>query len=171
MTSLSYINHYGLTFKKNWLPQLKDEDKYKMRNFQSFVFFILCCLKLHLGKCSTKIPILRHHPVKNCPDNQCTVKIPIKSSLPLNEFSFCGKYNFKFLKEVQLMYLDGPDSYVRFYDFDEKMGMVMHNGNVLFFSNVKPQKSNLGTRQLAIYLYDSKRWWTCNTCFKWRNYI
>ena len=74
-----------------------------------------------MGKCYTKVPILRYQPVKNCPDDQCTVGIPIKSSIPLNEFSFCGKYRFKFLKENLLMYMDGPESYIRFYDFEEKM--------------------------------------------------
>ena len=41
---------------------------------------------------------------------------------------------FKFLKKVILMYMDGPESIIRFHDFEEKKGLVMHNGNNKFFS-------------------------------------
>ena len=86
-----------------------------------------------MGKCNNQVSILRNQPIKNCPENQCTVGIPIKSSSSLNEFTFCGKYRFKFLKDFLLMYMDGPNSYIRILDFEEKRGFVMHNGNAGFF--------------------------------------
>ena len=77
---------------------------------------------------------MRYQSLKNCPDDECIVGIPIKSSSLLNEFSFCGKYRFDFLKESLLMYMDGPESYIRFYDFEEKKGILKHNGISMFFS-------------------------------------
>ena len=70
----------------------------------------------------------------NCPDNQCTIGIPIKSSSPLNEFSFCGKYRFKILKKSLLMYMDGPNSFIDLYDFEEEKGFIRHNGISKIFS-------------------------------------
>ena len=105
-----------------------------MRNLQLLVFFILCSFQLHMGKCNTEVPILRYQAVKNCPNDHCTVGIPIKSSSTLNEFSFCGKYRFDFLKESFLMYIDGPESYIYLLDFEERKGLVKFNGNNQFFS-------------------------------------
>ena len=94
---------------------------------------IVLCL-LHMVDCSNKVSILENKPIKNCSDCNCTFGIPIKASSALKEFSFCGKYRFKFLHEAVLMYMNGTDTYVRLYDFEAKMGLIKHNGATSFFS-------------------------------------
>ena len=94
---------------------------------------------LNMGNCNiqSKLTVLQYKPVKKCPDCKCIVEIPIKSNEALNEFSFCGKYRFKFLHDSDLMYMDGPDTYVRLMDFEERIGLVKHNsaGYIFFFKN------------------------------------
>ena len=105
-----------------------------MINFRSFLCIILCFFQFHLRKCNTQVSILSNQPVKNCPENQCTVGIPINLRSPLNEFTFCGKYRFNFLKASFLMYMEGPDSFIMIRDFEENKGLVNFNGNNQFFS-------------------------------------
>ena len=105
-----------------------------MKILQLVIFFILSLFQLHLGKCNNQVPILKYQPVENCPDEQCTVGIPIKSSSPLNEFTFCGKYRLKFLKKVFLMNMDRLNSYIYLHDFEEKKGFIYSKGNGKIFS-------------------------------------
>ena len=87
-----------------------------------------------MGKCNTEVSILRYQSVNNCPDNQCIVGIPIKSRSVMNKFSFCGKYRFKYLRDSDLMHMDGPDTYIRLMDFEAKVGIIQHNTAGYFFS-------------------------------------
>lgn len=82
----------------------------------------------------SKASILEYKPVKNCLDCKCTIGIPIKSNEPMKEFSFCGKYRFMYLRDSDLMYMDGPDTYVRLMDFEERVGIVRHNSAGYIFS-------------------------------------
>ena len=90
-----------------------------------------------MGKCVDKVPILKNKHVIDCPNNDCTVGIPIKSNSLLNEFTFCGKYSFKFLRESVLMYMDAPHTYIRILDFEDKVGILKHDncGYFFFFPN------------------------------------
>ena len=96
-----------------------------------------------MGKCVDKVPILNNKHVIDCPNNDCTVGISIKSISLLNEFTFCGKYNFKFLKESVLMFMDTPHTYIRVLDFEDKVGILKHDncGYFFFFPNqtIKPE--------------------------------
>ena len=99
-------------------------------------FLLILCM-LHMANCNKKVAILENKPVKNSKHSKCTVGIPIKSSSPLNEFSFCGKYRFKFLRESILMYMDGTESHLRLMNFEEKVGIIEHNlvGYFFYFQN------------------------------------
>ena len=100
------------------------------------IFLLIFCV-LHMANCNKKVAILENKPVKNSKHSKCTVGIPIKSSSPLNEFSFCGKYRFKFLRESILMYMDGTESHLRLMNFEEKVGIIEHNlvGYFFYFQN------------------------------------
>ena len=90
-----------------------------------------------MGKCLDKVPVLYNQRVSDCPNNDCTVGIPITSISLLNEFTYCGKYNFKFLRESILMYMDAPHTYIRILDFEDKVGILKHDncGYFFFFPN------------------------------------
>ena len=80
-----------------------------------------------------------------CP--KAVLGIPISNNagrLPITEFTFCGKYYFRHLKDSILMYLEEPQTYLRILDFDEKFGVLSHEGATYFFEfpnqNMKPDQ-------------------------------
>ena len=89
---------------------------------------------MHVGTCTNKVPILINKQVNDCLNCECTVGIPIKSTSILNEFTFCGKYSFKFLKDAVLMYMNTPQVYIRMLNFEDKVGLLMHDLRTYFFS-------------------------------------
>ena len=97
-------------------------------------FLLIVCF-MHTVSCKRDVAILTNKPAEYCPStSKSTVGIPIKSTLmPINEFTFCGKYRFKILKDVVLMYMNSPEVYVRIMDFDEKVGLVKHELITYFF--------------------------------------
>ena len=108
---------------------------------KSGIVLLILCL-IHAGTCTNKVPILINKDTNDCSDCQCTVGIPIKSTSILNEFTFCGKYSFKFLKDAVLMYMNTPQVYIRMMNFKDKVGLLMYNLRTFFFSfdnqNMKP---------------------------------
>ena len=100
---------------------------------KSGIVMLILCL-IHAGTCTIKVPILINKDANDCPDCECTVGIPIKSTSILNEFTFCGKYSFKFLKDAVLMYMNTPQVYIRMLDFKDKLGVLMHGLSTNFFS-------------------------------------
>ena len=100
---------------------------------KTIIFWLILCL-IHLGFCINKVPILINKQVNECPNCECTVGIPIQSTSMLNEFTFCGKYSFKFLKDAVLMYMNTPQVYIRMFNFKDKLGVLMHGLNTNFFS-------------------------------------
>ena len=96
-------------------------------------FLLFLCLNIIIGICSNKVAILRNKDIGNCSNCNCTVGIPIKSNSLLNEFTFCGKYNFKFLRDYVLMYMNAPQIYIRIMDFEEKVGVLLHDNSGYFF--------------------------------------
>ena len=87
-----------------------------------------------MGNCNKSKAILQYKSVKNCPDCKCIIEVPIKSNEAMNEFSFCGKYRFKYLRDTELMYMDATSTYVRLLDFDAKVGIILHHNAGYFFS-------------------------------------
>ena len=85
-------------------------------------FLLIACF-MHTVSCKREVAILTNKPAEYCPStSKSTVGIPIKSTLmPINEFTFCGQYRLKILKDVVLMYMNSPEVYIRIMDFDEKV--------------------------------------------------
>ena len=83
-----------------------------------------------------KVSVLIYKHSQNCP--KYLVEIPIiKKHLPIQEFTFCGRYNFKYLKDSVLMNLEQPLTYLRIMNFEEKMGILYHEdaGHFFYFPN------------------------------------
>ena len=97
------------------------------------VMMILWTLLVILCKISraAEISILKYDKV----DNGCTnplVEVPIRPNSIKNEFTFCGKYNFRFLRESVLMGLE-PNTYVWMMNFEEKDAGLKYHGMYHFF--------------------------------------
>ena len=74
----------------------------------------------------------------DCPNPDDTVSsIHLKSLSLIDEFTFCGKYNFIFLRDTVLMYIKTSETYIRLMDFEKNYGMLQHDGagNFFFFPN------------------------------------
>ena len=97
---------------------------------------------MHVIIGNDKVSIIKNKPVRDCKDCKCTVGIPIKSNSFLTEFTFCGRYRFKFLKEAILMYMDIPEISIRFLDFEEQLGILKHN-DVGYFFNLRSRSKTL----------------------------
>ena len=95
-------------------------------------FLLLLCLNI-MGICSNKVAILQNKDINNCSNCNCTVGIPIKSSSLINEFTFCGRYYFKFLRDSVLMYMNALETYIRIMDFEAKVGILRHDSSGYFF--------------------------------------
>ena len=91
-----------------------------MKNVKTLSLIILIVV-INLTECNNSdvsILINKKYDAK-CP--KAVLGIPISNSgLPITEFTFCGKYYFKHLKDSILMYLEEPQTYLRILDFDEK---------------------------------------------------
>ena len=103
-----------------------------------FLFYML----LYIGNCSTKVSLLKYKNFDACNNSiqSSLIEIPIVSKNPLNEFTFCGKYIFKFMRETILMYMKESNTYIRFLNrksqIDENVGVLLVNGyHFLFFHN------------------------------------
>ena len=92
--------------------------------------------------CNNQVPILKYNIIDDCPNCTCTIGIPIQTTAPLREFTFCGKYRFKYLKDVVMMYMDPPVTYIRIMDYEDHVGILKHDAGGYFFffpnQNLKP---------------------------------
>ena len=100
-----------------------------------FGFLLFLCLNIIIGLCSNKVAILRNKDIGNCSNCNCTVGIPIKSNSLLNEFTFCGKYNFKFSTTSVMIYFE-PHTEILILDFEEKVGVVSLMDVADYFSSL-----------------------------------
>ena len=86
--------------------------------------------------------------------NRCLAESPvgitIKANSILEEFTFCAKYNFRFLRESLLMGFD-QDTYFQI-DFEEKLAIFKIVGEYFFYNienqNIQPDK----WQNLCIYV-------------------
>ena len=78
------------------------------------------------GNCSSQVPVLKYKGGNYC--SSALVGLPIKStSSILEEFTFCGKYYFRFLRRSFLMSME-PDLVLGIWDFENKVGYLMDQG-------------------------------------------
>ena len=88
--------------------------------------------------CNKTNLVLRNKDVKDCANDDDTVSsIHAKSLSLVDEFTFCGKYSFKFLKDSVLMYMKASETYIRLMDFEKRYGVLKHDNaaNFFFFPN------------------------------------
>ena len=89
------------------------------------VFFLVILKIVNPGLCSNQVLVLKYNRRTDCPN----YLVPIKINKALKEFTYCGKYNFRFLKYSILMSL-GNDHKMKMSmnDFQNKMGFLSYDG-------------------------------------------
>ena len=88
---------------------------------------------IHSAICTDHQPLIIKYNQRNDCQNPL-VGIPIKSNnSSLKEFTFCGKFNFRFLRESILMGFDKKTYLWWMMNYDEKMGALKVHGKYVFF--------------------------------------
>ena len=98
------------------------------------IILIACVINLTESNNSDVSILMNKEYDAKCP--KAVLGIPISNNAggsPITEFTFCGKYYFRHLKDSILMYLEEPQTYLRILDFDEKFGVLSHEGATYFF--------------------------------------
>ena len=92
-----------------------------------------------LGNCINQVMVLQYKVGDSC--SNALVGVPINSNSALEEFTFCGKYYFRFLRRSFLMSIK-PALLLEISDFDLKKGEVFYHGAYYHFylhnQNVTP---------------------------------
>ena len=68
------------------------------------------------------VSVLRYTEDSNCQNT--VARVPIESESVIKGFTFCGKYAFKYLREMSLVEFEGLDTRVNFVDFRKRYGFV-----------------------------------------------
>ena len=95
---------------------------------------------LNTGLCSNSVLVLRYNKRNDCQNPL----VLIKPSKALNEFTYCAKYNFRFLRNIIL--IDGANFDMRLFitDFERKIGFFKYDGGSYLFDfkyqNLKPDE-------------------------------
>ena len=91
-----------------------------------------------LGSCSNEIFILKYNKCKYPLEG-----IPMTTNSYLKEFTFCAKYNFRFVRESLLMGFD-ETTYLLVMAFEEKMAIFKFTGSYFYFDfdnqKIKPDE-------------------------------
>ena len=81
------------------------------------------------GNCSNQLKVLKYIDGNEC--ERALVGIPINSTAStsslFDEFTFCGKYYFRFLRRSFLMSME-PDLILDIFDFEDKKGYLFYQG-------------------------------------------
>ena len=69
------------------------------------ILSFLFCITLRKQICGNKVSVLQYKNIDSCKNSVDSevVEIPIVLENPLNEFTFCGNYKFKFLRRLSLL--------------------------------------------------------------------
>ena len=86
------------------------------------------------GNCSNQVSVLKYKGGNTC--GSTLVGIPIKStssrSSIIDEFTFCGQYYFRFLRNSVLIGME-PDLILAITDFENKRGSLLYQGVYYMF--------------------------------------
>ena len=78
------------------------------------------------GNCSKQVvSVLNYKGGNKCSSDLVGVPIKPTSSPVLDEFTFCGKYYFRFLRYSFLIGIE-PDLILKIWDFEEKVGYLIY---------------------------------------------
>ena len=86
---------------------------------------------VYLGLCHNHVWLLKINRENNCPSPDPSV--PIEPNFVINEFTFCGKYNFNFLRRSTLMSLGSTDIFLEMYSFETKKVGLLYDSGYYFF--------------------------------------
>ena len=103
------------------------------RKMERILFFLILMNIASHGNCSNQeVSVLNYKDGHKCSSD--LVGVPIKStSSHIDEFTFCGKYYFRFLRRSFLMSVE-PDLILSIFDFENKKGEVIYQGAFYPFS-------------------------------------
>ena len=91
---------------------------------QIIILLLILLNMAYQGNCSNQISVVKYKDGKNCPSALVGVPIISTSSI-LEEFTFCGKFYFRFLRRSVLMSIE-PDIILKIWDFEDKNGDVLY---------------------------------------------
>ena len=93
------------------------------------VLLILLMNTVSHGNCINKVSVLKYKGGNECSSALIGVPIESTSSTSLhNEFTFCGKYFFRFLKEKVILMSMEPYVILGMWIFEKKVGIVLYGG-------------------------------------------
>ena len=99
---------------------------------------ILLCVT-NPGSCSKQVSVLKYKDGKEC--SSALVGVPITSSAASSlhdEFTFCAKYYFRFLRYSFLVGIE-PDLIIKINDFENKVGYLIIQG--IYYKFVFPNQT------------------------------
>ena len=89
------------------------------------ILLLILIIVTSSGNCSNQVSVLKYKGGHEC--SNALVGVPIKStSTPSinEEFTFCGKYYFRFLRSTCLMGME-PDLMLKITNFEKNLGFLM----------------------------------------------
>ena len=93
---------------------------------QMMIFLLILLNTLSPGNCSNQVSVLKYKGENEC--SSALVGVPIEStSSRLEEFTYCGKYFFRFLQRSFLIGIE-PSLTLRIWDFENKVGELYYHG-------------------------------------------
>ena len=95
------------------------------------IIFLVVLLKiLHTGLCNNQVLILKYNRRNDCTNPL----IQLKPKITLNEFTYCGQYNFRFLRKSYLMsFYPNLDMRLSISDFEKNIGFLVYDGGSYLF--------------------------------------
>ena len=121
------------------------------------------------GNCSNQVSVLKYKKGNEC--SNALVGVPIKSisstlSVLLEEFTFCGKYYFRFLHNSFLMGVE-PDLILSIWNFERIHGYLLYQGTyyTFYFNNQTVTPDSCQYVCLAISSIQTKIVWNGEILF------
>ena len=95
------------------------------------IIFLVVLLKiLHTGLCNNQVLILKYNRRNDCTNPL----VQLKPKITLNEFTYCGQYNFRFLRKSYLMsFYPNLDMRLSISDFEKNIGFLVYDGASYLF--------------------------------------
>ena len=95
------------------------------------IIFLVVLLKiLHTGSCNNQVLILKYNRRNDCTNPL----VQLKPKITLNEFTYCGQYNFRFLRKSYLMsFYPNLDMRLSISDFEKNIGFLVYDGGSYLF--------------------------------------
>ena len=83
------------------------------------ILSFLFCMSLCEQTCGNKLSVLKYKNIDSCKNSldSALIEIPIVLEHPLNEFTFCGNYRFKFMRDSVLLFMKDQETvFYMFFD-------------------------------------------------------